>query len=137
MRSPAEAQSDGGEGGKRVARLPSQIWPHDNKSLMKACINYHVHYLGSVLVKKLHGKQSAEEACLKLRVRTPFILTSLPFILISLPFILTSLPFILTSLPFIPHLIHSFADVYDEHEEDTRHHTLRLLERCQVCRCPV
>ncbi len=31
-------------------------------------------YLGSVIIKKLHGKQSAEEACLRLKNTTESIL---------------------------------------------------------------
>lgn len=69
MRAPVDAQSLGVTGG-RVPRLPSQMWHHDNEALIRDSINYKVKYLGSVIVKKLHGSQSAEEACLKLRVHT-------------------------------------------------------------------
>ena len=69
VRGPIEAQSGGTSECGRVLRLPSRVWRHDNNSLIKSSITYDVHYLGSVLVKKMHGSQSAEEACLKLRVR--------------------------------------------------------------------
>ena len=39
------------------------------------CFNlFTLQYLGSVIVKRVHGTQSTEEACLRLRVRTENIL---------------------------------------------------------------
>ena len=35
-------------------------------------------YLGSLIVKRLHGQQSAEEACLKLRVSWQACFTEYP-----------------------------------------------------------
>lgn len=88
MRTPAEAQSFiSDRGHTRTPNLPSKTWKHQNSELIKDSINFNikvclnlyvcvstgpvlcvVQYLGSVIIKNLHGNQSAEEACLKLRV---------------------------------------------------------------------
>ena len=37
---------------------------------MRCFFLFTLQYLGSVIVKRVHGTQSTEEACLRLRVRT-------------------------------------------------------------------
>ena len=41
---------------------------------MRCFYLFTLQYLGSVIVKRVHGTQSTEEACLRLRVRTDNIL---------------------------------------------------------------
>lgn len=85
--------------GIRTARLSPVVWKHSHEALTSGCIQYKVkvgslvilslyvcildlrlyidmvslfvmQYLGSVIIKQLHGNQSAEEACLRLKNTT-------------------------------------------------------------------
>ena len=80
-----------------------------------------VQYLGSVIVVRVRGTQSTEEACLRLRVSTLPLLNNVIIIIIIIDFIIQC------------HFIVFLADLHREHAEASRHRPLHLMEGSQVC----
>lgn len=73
-------------------------------------------YLGSVIIKNLHGNQSAEEACLKLRVSVCVCVCACVCVSAR-----------------VTYSVINFLDLNAEYEEGSGYHPLHLLEGCEVC----
>jgi hypothetical protein len=84
LRPPLEAQGLS-SGGNRPHPLltKSASWQHDVSTLVKETICYRAKYLGSVIVVRVRGTQSTEEACLRLRTSTENM-QKLPDIILSI-----------------------------------------------------
>jgi hypothetical protein len=71
LRPPLESQGrDDTDSRPHSLISSSSSWRHSVASLVNETINYEAKYLGSVIVVRVKGKQSTEEACLRLRTST-------------------------------------------------------------------
>lgn len=81
-----EEKENGGNGvpqQKKQGGAPVSQWMHPPDALIKGCCNYTSSYLGSSIIKELHGTESTREACTRLR-RSAQHLQKMPAITLSI-----------------------------------------------------
>ncbi|XP_063961009.1 ankyrin repeat and sterile alpha motif domain-containing protein 1B-like isoform X3 [Lytechinus pictus] len=78
-----EEKGNGVHPEKKQGDTPGSQWMHPPDALIKGCCNYTSSYLGSSIIKELHGTESTREACTRLR-RSAQHLQKMPAITLSI-----------------------------------------------------